>query len=144
VSDQRLALFYVVRCQWSIAIATAIPAFACCSTNERFLLRFTVYPVYGLRTSYRPPQITFHESTLHSYNYSSRIDDSPYHLTTGQHVDITSLHPFWARVYVHIPLKYRKGKVGHPRAYQGHFVGYLYTSALFDNFIVLEVHSNRT
>ena len=79
-----------------------------------------------------------------SFNYSSRIDDSPYHFTTGQHVDITSLHPFWARVYVHIPLKYRGGKVGHPRAYQGHFVGYLYTSTLFDNFIVLEVHANGT
>jgi hypothetical protein len=79
-----------------------------------------------------------------SFNYSSRIDDSPYHFTTGQHFDIRSLHPFWARVYVHIPLKHRAGKVGHPRAYQGHFVGYLYTSLIFDNFIVLEVHENGT
>lgn len=75
----------------------------------------------------------------HSFNYSSRIDDSPYHMTTGKHIDIKSLHPFWARCYVHIPLKDRGGKVGHPRAYQGHFVGYLYTSTLYDNFIILPV-----
>ena len=75
----------------------------------------------------------------HSFNYSKRIHDSPYHFTTGQHIDINSLHPFWASVYVHIPLKDRNGKVGHPRAYQGHFVGYLFTSTVFDNFIVLEV-----
>ena len=75
----------------------------------------------------------------HSFNYSTRINDSPYHFTTGQHVNINSLHPFWASVYVHIPLKQRKGKVGHRRAYQGHFVGYLFTSTLFDNFIILEV-----
>ena len=44
-----------------------------------------------------------------------------------------------ASVYVHIPLKDRNGKVGHRRAYQGHFVGYLFTSKVFDNFIILEV-----
>lgn len=77
-----------------------------------------------------------------SFNYSSRIGDSPYHFTTGQHININNLHPFWASVYVHIPLKDRNGKVGHPRAYLGHFVGYLYTSTLFDNFIILEVHPN--
>ena len=74
-----------------------------------------------------------------SFNPSTRINDSPYHFTTGQHIDINNLHQFWERVYVHIPLKDRAGKVGHPRAYQGHFVGYLYTSTLFDNFIILEV-----
>ena len=78
----------------------------------------------------------------HSFNYSTRINDSPYHFTTGHHININSLHPFWARVYVHIPLKDRKGKVGHRRAYQGHFVGYLFTSTVFDNFIILEVLEN--
>ena len=60
-------------------------------------------------------------------------------MTTGKHVNINSIHPFWARCYIHIPLKDRGGKVCHPRAYQGHFVGYLYTSTLCDNFIILEV-----
>ena len=78
----------------------------------------------------------------HSFNYSTRINDSPYHFTTGHHININSLHPFWARVYVHIPLKDRKGKVGHRRAYQGHFVGYLFTSTVFDNFIILDVLEN--
>ena len=45
-------------------------------------------------------------------------------------------------LYVHIPLKDRRGKVGHRRAYQGHFVGYLFTSTVFDNFIILEVLEN--
>ena len=75
----------------------------------------------------------------HSFNFSSRINDSPYHFTTGHLINFNSLYPFWVRVYVHIPLKDRKGKVGHRRAYQGHFVGYLFTSTLFDNFIILEV-----
>ena len=39
--------------------------------------------------------------TTQSFNYAPRIDDSPYHFTTGQHVDIKHLHPFWARCYVH-------------------------------------------
>jgi Reverse transcriptase (RNA-dependent DNA polymerase) len=74
-----------------------------------------------------------------SFNPSTRLNDSPYHYTTGKHIDINNLHQFWERVYVHIPLKDRGGKVGFPRAYQGHFVGYLYTSTLFDNFIILTV-----
>ena len=75
----------------------------------------------------------------HSFNYSTRINDSPYHYTRGQHIDIKSRHPFWASVYVHIPLRDRNGKLGHRRAHQGHFVGYLFTSTVFDNFIILEV-----
>ena len=78
--------------------------------------------------------------TTQSFNYAPRIDDSPYHFTTGQHVDIKHLHPFWARCYVHIPLKDRKGKVAAARAYTAHFVGYLFTSTLFQNFNVLEVY----
>ena len=71
--------------------------------------------------------------------YSTQIDDSAYHSTTCRHIDISSLHPFWASVYVHIPLQDRKSKVGHRRAYQEHFVGYKLTSTVSDNIIILEV-----
>ena len=44
----------------------------------------------------------------------------------------------------YVPLKDRKGKVAAPRAYTAHFVGYLFTSTLFQNFNVLEVYPNVT
>jgi hypothetical protein len=33
----------------------------------------------------------------HSFNSNSRINDSPYHYITGRHIDVTQLHPFFAR-----------------------------------------------
>jgi hypothetical protein len=47
-----------------------------------------------------------------------------YFFVYGQHVNIKHLHPFWARCWVFIALEDRKGKVGFPRAYKAHFVGY--------------------
>jgi hypothetical protein len=43
------------------------------------------------------------------FNYNFAIDDSPYLMTTGQHIDINHLHPFWAKCYVYIPLEQRSG-----------------------------------
>ena len=40
-----------------------------------------------------------------SFNYSSVIRTSPYHLLTGRNIILKHLHPFWASCYVYIPLK---------------------------------------
>lgn len=79
-----------------------------------------------------------------SFNYNSQIDTSPYHFTTGQHVDLNMLHPFWARCYVFIPLKNRNSKLGSPRAYRAHFIGYTYTTTLIPNYLVIEVLASGT
>lgn len=73
-----------------------------------------------------------------SFNYNSRIQDSPYHYIHGQHVDIKLLHPFWSICYVYIPLKHREGKLGSPRAYIAHFVGYNFSTIMFPNYLVIE------
>ena len=80
----------------------------------------------------------------HSFNYNHRINDSPYHYITGSAIDVKQLHPFWARCYVHIPLKDRNSKIGCPRAYNAHFVGYDYTSTLTKTYFVIEIHSDGT
>ena len=74
-----------------------------------------------------------------SFNYNSRIKDSPYHFLHHQHVDIKQLHPFWSICYVYIPLKNRVGKLGSPRAYKAHFVGYNFSTIMFPNYLVLEI-----
>ena len=79
-----------------------------------------------------------------SFNPNKRLNDSPYHYVHGEHIDIKDLHPFWARCYVHIPLKYRKGKLNSPRAYKAHFVGYNFSTILFPNYLVIEVYKNGT
>ena len=82
--------------------------------------------------------------TTHSFNYNHRINTSPYHFNTGRHVDVKELHPFWSRCYVHTAVKDRTSKVGCPRAYNAHFVGYDYTSILSRTYYVIEIHSNGT
>ena len=78
----------------------------------------------------------------HSFNPNSRINDSPYHYITGRHVDVTQLHPFFARCFVHIPPSERDSKIGDPRAYKAHFVGYDYTSILTKTYKVIEVYAD--
>ena len=74
----------------------------------------------------------------HSYNFSSVIGTSPYMKITGQPVDIKYLQPFWSSCYVFIPREERN-KIGSPRAYKAHFVGYANTSLLFPNYVVVPV-----
>ena len=78
----------------------------------------------------------------HSYNFCSAIGTSPYMKITGQPINIKYLQPFWASCYVFIPLKDRI-KVGAPRAYKAHFVGYANTSILFPNYIVIPVSDDN-
>ena len=59
----------------------------------------------------------------HSYNFSQAIGTSPYTNITGQPVNVKYLQPFWASCYVFIPLS-KRAKLGDPRAYKEHFVGY--------------------
>ena len=74
----------------------------------------------------------------HSYNFSSVIGTSPYTKITGQPVNIKYLQPFWASCYVFIPLS-KRVKLGDPRAYEAHFVGYLNTTRCFPNYFVIPV-----
>ena len=73
-----------------------------------------------------------------SFNYSSVIGTSPYMKIIGQPINIKYLQPFWSSCYVFIPVKERN-KVGDPRAYKAHFVGYSYSTLLFPNYIVIPV-----
>jgi hypothetical protein len=73
-----------------------------------------------------------------SFNLHSAIEDSPYHLITGNHVDIKNLHPFWAKCYVYIPLEQRSGKLGFARAYDARLVGYAFTSTEFRAYYVVQ------
>jgi hypothetical protein len=73
-----------------------------------------------------------------SFNYSSVIGTSPYMKITGQPVNIKYLQPFWSSCYVFIPREERN-KVGSPRAYKAHFVGYANTKLLFPNYVVIPV-----
>ena len=73
-----------------------------------------------------------------SFNLNDRIKDSPYHFIHGEHINIKHLHPFWAACYVYIPVKHRE-KLGSPRAYIAHFVGYNFSSIMFPNYLVIEV-----
>jgi hypothetical protein len=79
-----------------------------------------------------------------SLNYHRKIGTMPYFFVYGQHVNIKHLHPFWARCWVFIALEDRKGKVGFPRAYKAHFLGYESSRTLEPTFKVIQVHSNGT
>jgi hypothetical protein len=91
----------------------------------------------------RAPQIYWDLAILYAcvtmaFNYNSAIDDSPYHMITGQHIDINHLHPFWLKCYVYIPLEQRTGKLGFPRTYNARFVGYALTSIEFRTYHIVE------
>ena len=75
--------------------------------------------------------------TTHAFNYASTIGDSPYHLSTGRHVDIKHLHPFWTPCYVYIPPEMRNGKLGEDRSYPAYMVGYAFTSVEFKQYYVV-------
>jgi hypothetical protein len=79
-----------------------------------------------------------------SFTHHRKIGTSPYFFVYGQHVNIKHLHPFWAQCWVFIALKDRKGKVGFPRAYKAHFVGYKSSRTLEPTFKVIQVHPNGT
>ena len=70
--------------------------------------------------------ITYACDTL-SYNFSSVIQ-----------ININYLQPFWSSCYVFIPRKERN-KIGAPRAYKAHFAGYVNTTLLFPNYVVIPV-----
>ena len=74
----------------------------------------------------------------HSYNFSSVIGTSPYMKITGKPIDVKYLQPFWASCYVFIPREERH-KIGSPRAYKAHLLGYANTNLLFPNYIVQPV-----
>jgi hypothetical protein len=61
--------------------------------------------------------------------------------TACKHQTLTS---FLARCWVCIALEDRKGKVGFPRAYKAHFVGYESSRTLEPTFKVIQVHPNGT
>ena len=77
-----------------------------------------------------------------SYNFSTAIGTSPYIKIIGQPVNLKYLQPFWGSCYVFIPLKERT-KVGAPRAYKAHFVGYANTSLMYPNYIVIPVSKHN-
>ena len=77
-----------------------------------------------------------------SYNFSTAIGTSPYVKITGQPFNLKCLQPFWASCYVFIPSKERT-KVGAPRAYKAHFVGYANTSLINPNYIVIPVSKHN-
>jgi hypothetical protein len=74
-----------------------------------------------------------------SFNLNKKIGTSPYTFITGQPVNMNYLHPFWSRCYVYIPVINRKSKLGSPRAYRAHFVGYSYSSLLTATYMVIEI-----
>ena len=78
----------------------------------------------------------------HSYNLCRAIGASAYMKITGQPVNLKYLQSFWSSCYVHIPVKDRN-KVGDPRAYKAHFVGYANISLMFPNCIVIPVSDNN-
>ena len=77
-----------------------------------------------------------------SFNYSSVIGTSPYMKITGKPINMKYLQPFWSSCYVFIPVKERN-KVGDPRAYKAHFVGYSNSTLLFPNYIVIPVNNKN-
>ena len=77
----------------------------------------------------------------HSFNFSRVIGTSPYTKITGQPINIKYLQPFWASCYVFIPLS-KRIKLGEPRAYKAHFVGYSNTTISFPNYFVIPVLEN--
>lgn len=76
----------------------------------------------------------------HSFNYSSVLGTSPYIKINGVPINLKYCHAFWECCYVQIPLVERKQKIGAPRAYKAHFVGYANTTLLFPNYIVIPVN----
>lgn len=58
-------------------------------------------------------------------------------MSTGQHVDIKHLHPFWTSCLVYIPPETRNGKLGQDRSYPAFMVGYVFTSVEFKQYYVV-------
>ena len=76
-----------------------------------------------------------------NFNPNSVVADSAYHYETGLHIDMRHLHPFFCPGYMFIPLIKRAGKLGCPRAQLVHFLGYVYTTSMQPNFLVVPVIS---
>ena len=64
-----------------------------------------------------------------NFNYNSKVDTSPYHFVTGQHIDMKYLHSFFAECYMFIPFKDRIGKESFPID-ELSVVGFLHTRTL--------------
>ena len=75
---------------------------------------------------------------------SFTVQDSPYQMIKGRHVDVRQLYPFWCRCWVYIPLNDRHGKVNAPPALKAHFVGYSYTTILTKTYKYIEVYADGT
>ena len=75
-------------------------------------------------------------------SYCSKIDDSPYHFVTGNHIDIKYLHSFFAECYLFIPLKDRDSKLPARRAPR--YRAYSCTTILVPTYVVIIVHDNGT
>ena len=58
-------------------------------------------------------------------------------MSTGQHVDIKHLHPFWTPCLVYIPPEMRNGKLREDRSYPAFMVGYAFTSVEFKQYYVV-------
>ena len=80
--------------------------------------------------------------TTLSLNLVDKIHTSPYFLITGRHVNVKHLHRFWCKVWVHIAVKDRAGKLGYPCAYPGRFLGYDRGRLLEPRYRVLAVNPN--
>ena len=78
-----------------------------------------------------------------NFNYSKKIDTSPYNYITGHHIDIKYLHSFFAMCYMHIPLKDRTSKLLARRAQRCRFLAYSYTTILVPTYVVMILHDNN-
>ena len=79
-----------------------------------------------------------------NFNYSAKIDTSPYNYVTGHHVDINYMHQFFAECYMFIPLHERAGKLPARRAHRCRFLAYSYTTILVPTFIVVIINDTGT
>ena len=77
------------------------------------------------------------------FDFSSSVGTSPYYYITGHKANVKYLHPFWSKCYVFIPIEFRQGKLGSPRAHKARFVGYDYTTILFPNYMVMGILDNN-
>ena len=57
---------------------------------------------------------------------------------TGKPINVNYLQAFWSSCYVFIPRKERN-KIGAPRAYKAHFAGYVNSTLLFPNYVIIPV-----
>ena len=75
-----------------------------------------------------------------NFNYSKKIDTSPYNYISGHHIDIKYLHSFFAVCYMHIPLKDRTSKLPAHRAQRCRFLAHSYTTILVPTYVVIILH----